>query len=166
MKALWYVILMVSLVPIQSVLLPLASLWGVAPDLSFIVVCLVGLFGGELEGLFVGLALGWIMSLFSAQSLIVSMITKGGMGYVAGLAGRHVVYLTPVVLTMGLFLISCLTGLAMAVSRTGTDQQSLWWAIRAVVLPQAVLDSVVGGVLYWAVWSRSSVGRWVSDHRM
>ncbi|MBI3357025.1 MAG: hypothetical protein HY038_09705, partial [Nitrospirae bacterium] len=81
MKALLYAILIAGLVPIQSVLLPHVSVWDVKPDLGFIVVCLVGLFGGEFEGLMVGLALGWIMSLFSAGDLIVGMVTKGGVGY-------------------------------------------------------------------------------------
>ena len=70
MKALIYFAVIVGLVPIQSVLLPHISMWGVKPDLSFVAVCLVGLIAGELDGLLVGLALGWAMSLFSAQDLI------------------------------------------------------------------------------------------------
>jgi len=165
MKALWYAILIACLVPIQSVLLPHVSVWAVKPDIGFIVVCLVGLLGGELEGLLVGLAMGWVMSLFSAEDLIFSMVTKGGVGYVAGLVGRQVVYLTPVVLVMGLLVTSCLAGLLTAFSLTLNEAQDLWWAIRAVVLPQALFDAVVGGTLYWMVWSRLNIERWVSDYR-
>ncbi len=56
MKASVYAILLLCLVPIQSVLLPHVSLWGVKPDLGLVVVCLAGLLAGELEGLLVGLA--------------------------------------------------------------------------------------------------------------
>lgn len=166
MKALLYAILIASLVPIQAVLLPHVSVWGVKPDLGFIVVCLVGLFGGEFEGLMVGLALGWIMSLFSAEDLIAGMVAKGGVGYVAGLAGRQVVYLSPVVLVLGLMVVSCLAGLLTSASLKLNEQQDLWWAIRTVVLPQAFFDAMVGGVLYWVVWSRLNIERWVSEYRV
>ncbi|TKS61384.1 MAG: hypothetical protein EWM72_00522 [Nitrospira sp.] len=165
MKALLYVILIAGLVPIQSVLLPHVSVWGVKPDIGFIAVCLVGLFGGELEGLLVGLALGWVMSLFSAEDLTFSMVTKGGVGYVAGLAGRQVAHLTPVALVVGLLVTSCLAGLLTAVALKPNDEQDLWWALRAVVLPQACFDAVVGGALYWLVWNRLNVERWVSEYR-
>ena len=103
-------------------LLSHVSVWGVKPDLGLIVVCLVGLFAGELEGLGVGLAVGWVMSLFSAEALIPSMMTKGAVGYMAGLAGRQVVYLTPVVLVIGLLIISSMAGLLAAFSFELTDQ--------------------------------------------
>jgi hypothetical protein len=165
MKALLYAILIAGLVPIQAVLLPHVSVGDVKPDLGFIVVCLVGLFEGEFEGLMVGLALGWIMSLFSAGDLIVGMVTKGGVGYVAGLAGRQVVYLSPVVLVMGLMVASCLAGLLTAVLLKLNEQQDVWWAIRTIVLPQAFFDAVVGGALYWVAWSRLNIERWVSEYR-
>jgi cell shape-determining protein MreD len=166
MKTLVYAVLLVGLVPIQSVLMPHLSVWGLKPDLGLIVVCLIGLFGGELEGLLVGLALGWIMSLFSAEDLGLSMVLKGAMGYVAGLAGKQVANLTPVVLVVGLLAISCLAGLFTALSLRLNEEQDLWWALRAVVLPQACFNAAVGGALYWLVWSRLAVVRWVSEYRM
>ncbi len=166
MKTLLYAVLLVGLVPIQSVLMPHLSVWGVKPDLGLIVVCLIGLFGGELEGLLVGLALGWIMSLFSAEDLGFSMVSKGVVGYVAGLAGRQVSNLTPVVLVVGLLAISSITGLFTALSLKLNEEQDLWWALRAVVLPQACFNAAVGGVLYWLVWNRLAVERWVSEYRM
>ncbi|MGQ0666922.1 MAG: hypothetical protein ACT4O4_07800 [Nitrospiraceae bacterium] len=165
MKALVYTILLLGLVPIQSVVLPHMSLWGVKPDLGLIVVCLVGLVAGEFEGLLVGLAVGWLMSLFSAESLSFSMITKGGIGYAAGLAGRQVVYLTPVVLVIGLLMISTLAGLLTAFTLKLNDQQDMWWAIRAVMLPQACFDAVVGGAIYWVIWSRLNVERLFAAYR-
>ncbi len=165
MKALVYTMLLLGLVPIQSVVLPHMIPWGVRPDLGFIVVCLVGLVAGEFEGLLVGLAVGWLMSLFSAESLSFGMITKGGIGYAAGLAGRQVVYLTPVVLVIGLFMISILAGLLTAFTLKLNDQQDVWWAIRAVVLPQACFDAVVGGAIYWVIWSRLNVERLSAAYR-
>lgn len=166
MKILSYAALILALVPIQSILLPHVSVWGVKPDIGLIAVCLIGLFRGEFEGLLVGLVVGWVMSLFSVEDVSTSMITKGGVGYLAGLAGRQVAHITPVVLVIGLLMTSCMAGLFTAFSLAPNDQQSVWWAIRTVVLPQACFDALVGGFLYWSVWNRMNVERWVSEYRL
>jgi hypothetical protein len=165
MKTLMYFAVIVGLVPIQSVLLTHISLWGVKPDLGFVAVCLIGLFGGELDGLLVGFALGWAMSLFSAQELISGAVLKGAVGFIAGLAGRQVVYLTPVVLVIGLLVVSCLTGLVTPLALKLSPQQDVWWALRTVVLPQACFDAVIGGVIYWLMWRRLNIEQLMSDFR-
>jgi hypothetical protein len=165
MKTLIYFAVIVGLVPIQSVLLTHISLWGVKPDLGFVAVCLIGLFGGELDGLLVGFALGWAMSLFSAQELISGAVLKGAVGFIAGLAGRQVVYLTPVVLVIGLLVVSCLTGLVTPLALKLSPQQDVWWALQTVVLPQACLDAVIGGAIYWLMWSRFNIEQLMSDFR-
>ncbi|MBH0202433.1 MAG: hypothetical protein HP496_09105 [Nitrospira sp.] len=166
MKALIYFAVIVGLVPIQSVLLPHFSVWGVRPDLGFVAVCLIGLLAGELDGLLVGLALGWAMSLFSAQDLISGAVMKGAAGYIAGLAGRQVVYLSPVVLVIGLLVVSCVVGLITPLAMQLSAQQDLWWAVWTVVLPQACLDAVLGGAIYWLMWSRLNIEQLMSESRM
>lgn len=166
MKALLYFAVIVGLVPIQSVLLPHITLWGVKPDLGFVAVCLVGLIAGELDGLLVGLALGWAMSLFSAQDLISGAVLKGAMGFVAGLAGRQVVYLSPIVLMVGLLAVSCLAGLVTSFVLKLSVQQDWWWAVWTVVLPQACLDAVIGGLIYWLMWSCLNIEQLMSESRM
>lgn len=166
MKALIYFAVIVGLVPIQSVLLSHVSLWGVKPDLGFVAVCLIGLVAGELDGLLVGLALGWAMSLFSAQDLISGAILKGAVGFLAGLAGRQVVYLSPVFLVIGLLVVSCVTGLVTPFALKLSEQQDWWWAISTVVLPQACLDAVIGGMIYWLMWSRLNIEQLMSESRM
>jgi hypothetical protein len=166
MKGLIYFAVIVGLVPVQSVLLQHISLWGVKPDLGLVAVCLIGLLWGELEGLLVGLALGWAMSLFSAQDLISSAVLKGAVGFVAGVAGRQVVYLSPVVLVMGLLVVSCLAGLVTPFVLRLSVQQDWWWAVGTVVLPQACLDAVIGGAIYWLMWSRLNIEQVMSESRM
>lgn len=166
MKALLYFAVIVGLVPIQSVLLPHITLWGVKPDLGFVAVCLVGLIAGELDGLLVGLALGWAMSLFSAQDLISGAVLKGAMGFVASLAGRQVVYLSPIVLMVGLLAVSCLAGLVTSFVLKLSVQQDWWWAVWTVVLPQACLDAVIGGLIYWLMWSCLNIEQLMSESRM
>ena len=69
MKFLFYLILVLLLVPLQTTLLPHLSVWNIKPDLGLVAAALAGLFAGELEGLLVGLAIGWVLSLFSAGEL-------------------------------------------------------------------------------------------------
>jgi len=165
MKVLAWVVLIAVLVPIQSVLLPHASLWGVTPDIGLIAVCLAGLLGGELHGLLAGLALGLVLSLFSAMDPVAGMVVKGTVGYLAGFAGRHIVYLSPVILALGIFVTSCSAGLLAALLFKLNEQQTVWWAVRTVVLPQAVLDAMLGALIYWVVWSRSNIERWMAEYR-
>ena len=166
MKGFIYVAIVVGLVPVQSVLLPHVTLWGVKPDLGFVAVCLIGLIAGEIDGLLVGLALGWALSLFSAQDAISGAVLKGAVGFIAGLAGRQVVYLSPVVLVVGLLVISCLVGVITPIALKLSLQQDLWWAAWTVVLPQACLDAVIGGTIYWLMWSRLNVEQLMSESRM
>lgn len=166
MKVLSYALLIALLVPLQAILLPHLSVWNVKPDLGLVAVCLIGLLGGELEGLLVGLALGWIMSLFSAEDLGCSMLTKGGLGFLSGVAGRQIAHMTPAVLVLGLLVASCVAGLVTASSLHLSEEQNPWWALRAVVLPQACFDAVVGGTLYWLASSRLNIERFVMDQRI
>jgi len=165
-KTLLYMALITAIVSIQSVLLPHISLWGVKPDLGFVAVCLIGLFGGELEGLLVGLVLGWAMSLFSAQDMLSAATIKGAVGFIAGLAGRQVAYLSTVVLVLGLLVISCLVGLITPFALKLSAQQNLWWALWTIVLPQAALDAIIGGAVYWLISSHFRLEQWVSEYRM
>ena len=166
MKALLYTVLIVGLVPLQTILLPYLSVWNVKPDVGLVAVCFVGLLAGELDGLLVGLAVGWAMSLFSAGDLLTGMVTKGGVGFFAGLAGRQIAQVTPMVLIVGLLAASCLTGLWTAFSLKPNDEQDMWWALRAIILPQACFDAAVGGAVYWMVWNRFDLERLVSEQRV
>ena len=166
MKMLIYGAIIVGIVPVQSVLLPHFTLWGVKPDLGVVAVCLIGLIGGELDGLLVGVAIGWALSLFSAQDVMPGAMLKGGLGFVAGLAGRQMVYLSPLVLMSGLLVVSCLVGLVTPFVLKLNPQQDLWWAVWNVALPQACLDALIGGAIYWVMWSQFNIEQLMSESRM
>jgi hypothetical protein len=166
MRVVGYVLLIAALVPLQIVLMPYATLWDVKPDMGLIAVCLAGLLGGELEGLLVGLAVGWVMSLFSAEALSTSMLIKGGVGLISGVAGRQIAHITPLVVMLGFLGASGAAGLVTAVLLPLGDRQDMWWALGAVVLPQACFDAVVGGTIYWMAWGRFNIERVALDHRI
>jgi hypothetical protein len=159
MKYLFYVILVLLLVPLQTTLLPHLSVWNIKPDLGFVAAALIGLFVGELEGLFVGLAIGWVLSLFSAGELWLSLLTNGGVGLLAGFLGRQVSKVTSISLGVGLLLVSLASGLLAVMNFKYLDVPQMWWMVESIVLPQACFDGAVGAGLYWLVSQRLNVTR-------
>ena len=159
MKFAIYLILVLLLVPLQTTLLPHLSVWNVKPDLGLVAAVLVGLFAGELEGLLVGLAIGWVLSLFSAGELWLSLLTNGGAGLLAGFLGRQVSQMTSVSLGLGLLLVSLVSGAFAALNFQHFNGSQMWWMIESIVFPQACFDGVVGGALYWILSQRFDVIR-------
>ena len=149
MKFLFYLILVLLLVPLQTTLLPHLSVWSIKPDLGLVAAALVGIFAGELEGLLVGLAIGWVLNLFSAGELWLSLLTNGGVGILAGFLGRQLTLVTSISLGVGLLLVSLASGLFAAVSFMHLDTSQMWWMVESIALPQACFDGAVGAGLYW-----------------
>jgi hypothetical protein len=159
MKFLCYLILVLLLVPLQTTLLPHLSVWNIKPDLGLVAAALVGLFAAELEGLLVGLAIGWVLSLFSAGELWLSLLTNGGVGLLAGFLGRQVSQVTSISLGAGLLLVSLGSGLIAAMSFKGFDMAQMWWMVQSIVFPQACFDGVMGAGLYWLLSRRFDLNR-------
>jgi hypothetical protein len=150
-KFLFYLLLVLLLVPLQTTLLPHLSMWNIKPDLGLVAAALVGLFAGELEGLLVGLSIGWILNLFSAGELWLSLLTNGGVGILAGFLGRQLSQVTSLSMGAGLLLVSLASGLLAAMSFQNLDMSQIWWMIESIVLPQACFDGAVGAGLFWVL---------------
>lgn len=163
MKPLLYALLVMLLVPLQTTLLPHVSVWNVKPDLGLVAASLVGVLAAELEGLFVGLAIGWVLNLYSAGELWLSLLTYGGVGLVAGFLGRQVSHVTAISLGIGLLLASVASGLVAAMSAKIFDMSQMWWMIESIVLPQACYDAVVGAGLFALLSQRFNVTRLRSE---
>ena len=159
MKFLFYLILVLLLVPLQTTLLPHLSVWNIKPDLGLVAAALVGLFAAELEGLLVGLAIGWVLSLFSAGELWLSLLTNGGIGLLAGFLGRQVSQVTAISLGAGVLLVSLASGLLAAMSFKGFDMSQMWWMVQSIVFPQACFDGVMGAGFYWLLSRRFDLNR-------
>jgi hypothetical protein len=159
MKFLFYLILVLLLVPLQTTLLPHLSVWNIKPDLGLVAAALVGLFAAELEGLLVGLAIGWVLSLFSAGELWLSLLTNGGVGLLAGFLGRQVSQVTAISLGAGVLLVSLASGLLAAMSFKGFDMSQMWWMVQSIVFPQACFDGVMGAGFYWLLSRRFDLNR-------
>lgn len=158
-KFLLYCGLTLLLVPVQTTLLPHVAIWGIKPDLGLVVAALVGLLEGELEGLLVGLAIGWVLNLYSAGDLWLSLITTGGAGLFAGLVGRQVAQVTPMILAIGLLVLSLAGGLVAVLSMKTATVTDTWWMVQSVVVPQACFDAVLGAGLLWLLGQRFMLQR-------
>lgn len=159
MKFLLYLGLVLLLVPVQTTLLPHVSVWGIKPDLGLVFAAVIGLVAGELEGLLVGLAIGWVLNLYSAGDLWLSLVTTGGAGLFAGLLGRQVAQVTPTILCVGLLALSLAGGLVGVFSVKNATISDSWWMIQSIVLPQACFDAVLGAGLLWLMEQRFAVQR-------
>ncbi|MGQ0810253.1 MAG: rod shape-determining protein MreD [Nitrospiraceae bacterium] len=166
MRVLLYGALILTVAPAQATLLHTISLGGTQPDLGLVTACLVGLLRGELEGVLLGFALGFTQDVLSAGAWGLHAVTKSGVGLVAGLAGRQVAHLTPVVVIIGIFTLSCLSSAAILLTSTsGGDWWDVWTGVQSVLIPQAIFDTCIGGGLYWLVANRFSIGRTFADER-
>ena len=154
MKFLFYCGLVLLLVPVQTVLLPHVSLWGIKPDLGLVAAALIGMIEGELEGLLVGLAIGWVLNLYSAGELWLGLITTGGAGLFAGLLTRQVAHVTPTIISVGLLVLSLAGGLVAVFGMKNAAMSESWWMIQSIVLPQACFDAVLGAGLVWLLQQR------------
>ena len=159
MKYLLYLILVLLLVPVQTALLPHLSVWNIKPDLGLVAAAFIGLFSGEMEGLLAGLAIGWVLSLFSAGELWLSLLTNGGVGLLAGFLGRQVSQVTSISLGVALLLVSLASGLLAVANFKNLDLSQMWWMVESIVLPQACFDGAVGTGLYWLLSQRFDVTR-------
>ena len=149
MKFLFYLILVLLLVPLQTTLLPHLSVWNIKPDLGLVAAALIGLFAGELEGLLVGLAIGWVLSLFSAGELWLSLLTNGGVGLLAGFLGRQVSQVTSFSLGVGLLLVSLASGLFAAMNfKLSTCLRCGGWSSRSSFRRLVLMGR----------WGRDSIG--------
>jgi rod shape-determining protein MreD len=159
MKVLLYSGLVLLLVPLQTTILPHVAIWGIKPDLGLVVAAVVGLLAGELEGLLIGLAIGWVLNLYSAGDLWLSLVTTGGAGLFAGLTGRQVAQVTPMILSIGLLFLSLAGGMVAVLSMKNANISDTWWMVQSIVVPQACFDAVLGAVLLWVLGQRFMLER-------
>jgi hypothetical protein len=154
-----YTGLVILLVPIQTTLLPHVAIWDIKPDLGLVVAALIGVLAGELDGLMVGLAIGWILNLYSAGDLWLNLVTTGGAGLFAGLLARQVAEISPTIFAFGLLFLSLAGGLVAVLNMKAATMADTWWMVQFVVVPQACFDTAVGAGLLWFLEQRFVVPR-------
>ncbi|MBI3609425.1 MAG: rod shape-determining protein MreD [Nitrospirae bacterium] len=151
MKRWVYFILVLALVPVQTTWAHGIRLHDVKPDLGLLLVYFIGFYAGELDGLVMGLAAGALLDLFSGGPWGLNLVTKAILGVLAGVLGRFFLNTTGIP-TMGMiFALSVLSGILVH----GFDQLMMGGirfgeALRWTLLPEALYNAALGGILFWA----------------
>jgi rod shape-determining protein MreD len=143
------------------------SLGGVRPDLCLIAIFLVGFLEGELDGVMMGLALGFVQDLFSAGGLGLNLITKGSIGLVVGLIGRHLANTTHLTIFALLLGASLFSGLGLVLwAWAGEGLTDALMLVQSILLPQALYDAGIGTTVYWLLAGRRPANQGLGEDRM
>jgi rod shape-determining protein MreD len=153
-----YVIMVLLLVPVQTTWLNGIGLHDVKPDLALLLVYFTGFYTAEMNGLTAGLVVGALVDISSGAPFGLHIATLAMMGLLSGLLGRFFLN-TTATLTMGmLFLLSVLNGILVFFFHEwvlGGIQfaEAFQWTI----LPEALYNTVAGGIVFWAGVSRLNI---------
>lgn len=160
-----YFIMALLLVPLQTTWLNGISLHAVKPDLALLLVYFTGFYAAEMNGLTAGLVVGAAVDLFSGGPLGLKIATLAMMGLLSGLLGRFFLN-TTTTLTMGMvFLLSVLNGILVFLFHQwvlGGIQFAE--AFRWTILPEALYNTVAGGIVFWVGVSRLNIKKaWLDE---
>jgi rod shape-determining protein MreD len=148
MKSLVYFTILFLIIPVQASLLAPLSLGGIKPDLALALLYIIGLLTGPMEAALAGIAIGLVQDIGSASFIGFSGLTKGLIGFSAGLLGRRVLDLTSRSNSIFLAAFSLLEGIVIAFFL-----QMFYGSVPFLsltisrILPQALYTGVLGAVL-------------------
>lgn len=107
-----YLAILLLVIPVQASLLEPFSVGGIRPDAGLALLYCVGLLTSPLEGALFGMALGLVQDVGSADLIGFTAFTRGMIGLLAGLLGRHlldlanpsnILFITLLSITDGIF---------------------------------------------------------------
>ena len=148
MKPLVYFTILLLIIPVQASLIDSLSLGGIKPDLALVLLYIIGLLTGPAEAALAGMAIGLVQDIGSASFLGFSGLTRGLIGFSAGLLGRRVLDLASRSNSIFVAAFSLLEGIFIAFFL-----QMFYGSVPVVslmagrILPRALYTGVLGAVL-------------------
>jgi rod shape-determining protein MreD len=157
MKVIAFLLFIFLLVALQGTLLENISLKGIKPDLLFILSYGIGLYKGEMNGLFWGGFVGLMMDSSTGILLGPNLTSKATVGFLSGYFKRKVFRMTVTVSLIFLFILSILDGIMNFISINifiGTTP--FFKSFLSIILPQALYNTLFG-VIIWALFERFKI---------
>jgi rod shape-determining protein MreD len=148
MKPLVYFAILLLIIPLQASLIDALSLGGIKPDLALVLLYIIGLLTGPTEAALAGMAIGLVQDVGSASFIGFSGLTRGLIGFSAGLLGRRVLDLASRSNSIFVAAFSLLEGIFIAFFL-----QMFYGSVPVVslmagrILPRALYTGVLGAVL-------------------
>ena len=121
---------------------------GIRPDFILITVYFLGMFRGEVRGGLIGALLGFFLDVTSAGPVYSNIFSKSFIGYLAGVIGRWVHNPGYLLHMTMIFLVSLIQGLIIFLIFLFLGTARFPGDILYIAFPQAVLDGVLGGIIY------------------
>lgn len=148
MKSFVYFTILLLIIPVQASLLAPLSIGGIKPDLALALLYIIALMTGPLEAALAGMAIGLVQDIGSASFIGFSGLTRGLIGFSAGLLGRQVLDLTSPSNSIVLAAFSLLEGIIIAFFLQMFYGSVPFFGLTAGrILPQAIYTGVLGAVL-------------------
>ncbi|HLF85938.1 MAG TPA: hypothetical protein VI584_02550 [Nitrospiria bacterium] len=138
--------IVISIAPFLSIFGEKVAIFGVKPDIGLVAVYLIGFLYGEMDGLIMGILVGFVMDSFVPNQLGINLLAKSLTGFLAGYLGR--VILNPLFNPGIIMTLSLLSGfLTLSILQITTGRIIVSSAITGIVLPQAVYDALLGFII-------------------
>ena len=156
MKTRVYLLIFLFIIPVQASLISPLSIAGITPDVALTTVYIIGLLTTPREALFAGVAIGLLQDTASAGVIGLTGLTRGLVGFFAGLLGKRVLNIASMsnVAFLGAFSLSegILIALFMQIFYGSVPFFSL---LFGHLLPQAVYTGLFGALVLWIISSRN-----------
>jgi rod shape-determining protein MreD len=158
-KILIYFLLFVLLVPVQALLLSYFSVFGTVPDLAFVAIYLIGIRFGEMEGVLMGMSLGFLLDFFSIGFLGINFLLRSAMGLASGVLGRAFLDMS-LPMTFGIVFLGCLFQdlAAYLLLNLVSELEGFSSLFARSLLPRAFYTAVVAAVVFRFLVRRSKRG--------
>jgi rod shape-determining protein MreD len=141
---------------VQSSVMPILGLAGVAPDVPLALAVMVALRRGPETGCLTGFFAGLLQDLTGPGLVGIQALTKALTGFVAGFAGGRFTVRDPLVQVPGLVLLTVVEGLLrFGVLQLFHFPTDLLDVMMQVILPQALFNGVLGAA---ALFGLAAVG--------
>lgn len=148
MKPLVYIAILLLIVPVQASLFAPVSLGGIKPDLPLALLYIIGLLTGPAEAALAGMAIGLVQDIGSMSFIGFSGLTRGLIGFSAGLLGRSVLDLTSPSNSLFLGVFSLLEGIViLSFLQIFSGSVPVFSLLAGSIVPRALYTGLLGAVL-------------------